>query len=98
MIFAVPIVWREPKDSPSDCYCCLADFLDTTKTKRSIKIPSLPLPMRPVIHSKELLVPGSPEYWNQGNSAEKDLNDRIMDVYETERDAIYVLPNTEEPY
>jgi hypothetical protein len=54
--------------------------------------------MRPVIHSKELLVPGSPEYWNQGNSAEKDLNDRIMDVYETERDAIYVLPNTEEPY
>jgi hypothetical protein len=63
-----------------------------------MKISSLPSPIRSVIHGKELPVPARPEYWNLGNPAETELSGREMDVHETERDAIYVLPNTEKSH
>jgi hypothetical protein len=77
MQFAVPMVWREPKDHISDCCFWLTDVSrHTSKDKRSIKYPNLPSAMRPVPHSEELLVPERPESWNLKANAEMDSNDR----------------------
>jgi hypothetical protein len=35
---------------------------------------------------------------NLENSADIDLNEREMDAYEMESDAMYVLPNREKPH
>ena len=58
MRFAVPMVWREPKDHSSDCYFCLTNITQiNSNSKHTVKYPDLPLAMKPVPHSEELPVP-----------------------------------------
>ena len=65
MPFAVPMVWREPKDHTSDCYFCLTNVSGiTSKTNKSIIYPNIPSAIRPVPHSKELPVPVPPKNWS----------------------------------
>jgi hypothetical protein len=62
MPFAVPMVWREPKDHSSECYFYLTDKTQTIcKSKQTVKNPDLPSAMSPVPHSEELHVPKPPE-------------------------------------
>ena len=74
--FAVPMIWREPKDHYSDCYFCLTPaikkynelFLNfnfnfsgfNKKIRRKVVYPSLPCAIRPVPHSISLPVPSIP--------------------------------------
>src|SRR4051812_45987613 len=52
--FAVPMVWRVPKDHVSDCYFYLTDIAGhTAKTKKHITYPNLQPAMRPVEHTNE---------------------------------------------
>jgi hypothetical protein len=47
--FAVPMVWREPKDHSCDCYICLTNITGITfKSKHTVKYPNVPSAMRPV--------------------------------------------------
>jgi hypothetical protein len=48
MLFAVPLVWREPKD----CYFCLTNItgITSSKSKHTVKYPNVPSAMRPVPH------------------------------------------------
>jgi len=58
ILFAIPMVWREPKDHSSDCYFCLTNVTGITSiSKRAPKYPDLPSAIRPVPHSEELPVP-----------------------------------------
>ena len=56
--FAVPMVWREPKNHYNDCYFCLNDMTGYNKNKKKTwKYPNLESAIRPVMHSEELPVP-----------------------------------------
>ena len=58
MPFAIPMIWREPKDHSSDCYFCLTNIQGfTSKTKCKVVYPDLISAMRPVLHSEEYSVP-----------------------------------------
>jgi hypothetical protein len=61
MLFAVPMVWREPKDHSSDCYFCLTNITGiTSKSKYIVKYPNVPSAMRPVPHNEALPIPKPP--------------------------------------
>ncbi|KAI6648233.1 hypothetical protein LOD99_12042 [Oopsacas minuta] len=58
MQFAIPMIWREPRDHYTDCYFCLTDIKGiTSKTKKNICYPNLQSAIHPVEHSTELEVP-----------------------------------------
>ena len=58
MPFAIPMIWREPKDHASDCYFCVTSISGfNAKTKAKIIYPNLPSALRPVLHSDEYPVP-----------------------------------------
>ncbi|UYV60728.1 hypothetical protein LAZ67_1002045 [Cordylochernes scorpioides] len=62
MPFAVPMIWREPKDHSSDCYFYLTKTTGiTSKSRHTVEYPDLPSAMRPVPHSDILPVPQPPE-------------------------------------
>ncbi|GFG31131.1 hypothetical protein Cfor_10720, partial [Coptotermes formosanus] len=54
MRFAIPMVWREPKDHSSDCYFCTTNIKGISrKSKHTVKYPNLPSAVRPVPHTAE---------------------------------------------
>jgi hypothetical protein len=72
ILFAVPMVWREPKDHSSSCYICLTNItVPTSKSKHTVKYTDLPSTIRSVLHSKELPVREPLEYltFSDDNSA-----------------------------
>ena len=73
MPFAIPMVWREPKDHVSDCYFCLTSITGVTANcKHSVQYPNLPSAMRPVPHSVELPMPKSPINMTLSDSESND--------------------------
>ncbi|UYV78673.1 hypothetical protein LAZ67_16002341 [Cordylochernes scorpioides] len=62
MPFAVPMIWRVPKDHSSDCYFCLTKTTGiTSKSRHTVEYPDLPSAMRSVPHIDILPVPQPPE-------------------------------------
>jgi hypothetical protein len=58
MPFAVPMVWREPKDHSSDCYFCLTNITGiTSKSRHTVKYQNVPSAMRPVRLNEALPIP-----------------------------------------
>ena len=59
--FAVPMVWREPRNHADDCYFCLTNINGfNASSRKKIKYPNLRSAMRPVPHSDDLPVPTPP--------------------------------------
>jgi len=59
--FAIPRIWRQPRDHVSDCYFCLTSITGVTeKSKHTVQYPNLPSAMRPVPQSADLPVPKPP--------------------------------------
>lgn len=64
MSFAIPMVWREPKDHITDCYFCMTKISGiTSKTRNTVKYPNIPSATRPIAHGLELPVPVPPSSW-----------------------------------
>lgn len=83
MKFAVPMVWREPKDHITDCYFCLTNLRGITpRSKHTVKYPDLPSARRPVSHSEGLPVPIAPETINFSDDEESTYAESIDDDYE----------------
>lgn len=56
--FAVPMVWREPRNHTDDCYFCSIDITGhNSKNKKVISYPNLISAIRPVKHNVDLPVP-----------------------------------------
>ncbi|UYV63191.1 hypothetical protein LAZ67_2003388 [Cordylochernes scorpioides] len=65
MPFAVPMIWREPKDHSSDYYFCLTKTTSiTSKSRHTVEYPDLSSAMRPVPHSDILPMPQPSENTN----------------------------------
>lgn len=58
MPFAIPMIWREPKNHHDDCYFCSVNVAGfTLKTKHQIVYPNLQSAIRPIPHCENLPVP-----------------------------------------
>lgn len=61
MPFAIPMIWREPRDHHSDCYFCATKTSGfSSKNKRGIVYLSLDSAIRPVPHDDSLPIPQPP--------------------------------------
>jgi len=61
MPFAIPMIWREPRDHHSDCYfCCVKTSGFSAKTKHKMAYPNLDSAIRPVSHDNSMPVPQPP--------------------------------------
>jgi len=64
MPFAVPMVWREQKDHPIDCYFCSTKIDGhNSKSKHATVYPNNPSALRPVEHDDSLPNSKPPEQW-----------------------------------
>ncbi|XP_076043843.1 uncharacterized protein LOC143026937 [Oratosquilla oratoria] len=98
MPFAVPMIWREPKDHFTDCYFCKVNVYGfTAKTKHKIVYPNLESARRPVPHNDDdLPIPVPPENGLQ-MSDDVFLEEYTADEEETEVDEDFVTENEGEP-
>ena len=95
MPFAVPMVWREPKDHVKDYYFCLTNIKGIgPKSKHTVKYCNLPSALRPVKHSEELPVPKAPESWSLDEELESTASssDDTEIVKEMTTDPLFDLP------
>ena len=96
MPFAIPMVWREPRDHVSDCYFCLSNISGfSSKTKKQIIYINVPSAMRPVPHSDDLPVPTAPSSYSVGDDDDSDKN---VTTAETNIDDDFVGPDSSEPH
>lgn len=87
MPFAIPMIWREPKDHLSDCYFCKVDVKGfSTKNKHKIVYPNLNSAMRPVPHNESLSIPIPPhdeiETSDDDRDSHKSTSDENYEPYD----------------
>ena len=62
MPFAIPMIWREPKDHFQDCYFCLVNVKGfSSKHRKNITYPNLDSALRPVPLDPSMPAPVPPE-------------------------------------
>ena len=72
--FAVPMVWREPRNHADDCYFCLTNITGfNASSRKKIKYPNLRSAMRPVPHSDDLPVPTPPVNKDLLSSSDEEM-------------------------
>ena len=93
MPFAVPMIWREPKDHITDCYFCLTKISGfSSKNRNGIIYPNLDSAIRPVPHSESLPVPTR----LPGDEVDEDENNTTGDSSENmQMDPAYEGPSAE---
>ena len=75
--FAVPMVWREPRNHADDCYFCLTNITGfNASSRKKIKYPNLRSAMRPVPHSDDLPVPTPPVNKDLLSSSDEEMPSR----------------------
>jgi len=76
--FAIPVVWREPKDHYNDCYFCAVKTKGINRNNRnSLTYPNLNSAIRPVPHIEELPAPvfeSLPQLESSLSSEEEDVS------------------------
>ena len=78
MPFAVPVVWREPRNDATDCYFFMVPPVSggiTKKKKWSVVYPNIPSALRPFLHGEEISIPEPPKEFtiNSGDEDEGEL-------------------------
>lgn len=94
--FAVPMIWREPRNHSDDCYFCSVDITGhNSKNKKVISYPNLLSAIRPVEHSEVLPVPEPP---NDLNSIETELfSDEQSELDEQDNEEFQSITENVEP-
>jgi len=76
--FAIPMVWRKPKDPCNDCYFCAVKTKGINrKNRNSLTYPNLNSAIRSVPHREEFPVPGFeglPQLESSLTSEEEDVS------------------------
>lgn len=87
MAFAIPMIWREPRDHHSDCYfCCVKTSGFSSKSKHKIKYPNLDSAIRPVLHDDSLPIPQAPS--DGLSSVDDDYEDCAEDAESSDTDYV----------
>lgn len=99
MPFAIPMIWREPKDHLSDCYFCLTNITGiTSKTKHTVKYPNLKSAIRPVLRNEQFPVPVYADT-TLGNNSDSDLTETENASDENKNDPTFEANTcSSEPY
>ena len=72
--FAVPMVWREPRNHADDCYFCLTNITGfDASSRKNIKYPNLRSAMRSVPHSVDLPGPTPPVNKDHLSSSDEEM-------------------------
>ena len=83
MPFAVPMIWREPRNHVDDCYFCIVNISGfSSKNKQSIQYPNLDSTRRPVKHDEWLPIPCPPDYNLEYYNYLPDSEDEEMEYTE----------------
>ena len=95
MPFAIPMIWREPKDHSTDCYFCTTNISGfTSKFKKCITYPNVNSAIRPIPHSEEVVIPKPPTNFHFDSDTEF-LHEDTMPL-DTDED--YVDKHTKIPH
>lgn len=79
MPFAIPMIWREPRNHDDDCYFCLVNVTGySSRNKHKIIYPNCDSAMRPVPHDKTLAVPAPPKAGWQYETEEEGIMEDDM--------------------
>lgn len=71
MPFAIPMIWKQSNDHPSDCYFCITKLSGfTNKTKNKIVYPDCASAIKPINHSETLPIPIPPSQRNLTDNEE----------------------------
>ena len=101
-IFAVPMVWREPRNHADDCYFCLTNITGfNASSRKKIKYPNLRSAMRPVPHSDDLPVPIPPVNEDLLSSSDEEMpsrEDSAESISLKDIESTYSGTNGNEPY
>lgn len=93
MKFAIPVIWREPRDHTTDCFFCLTDIKGiSSKTRHTVKYRNLLSATRPVPHSMELPVPEPPQNYLNEDEDQSMTNDNLSE------DPSFEMSNTDKPH
>ena len=73
--FAVPMVWREPRNHADDCYFCLTNITGfNASSRKKIKYPNLRSAMGTVPHSDDLPLPTPPVNKDLLSSSDEEMH------------------------
>jgi len=83
MLFAIQMVWIEPRDHIKDCYFCIVKVKGfNTKNKDAIKYPNFESAVRPISHN-DIDLPNpifnQPSSSHQSSSPEETIDNEQMD-------------------
>ncbi|KAF2881427.1 hypothetical protein ILUMI_24749 [Ignelater luminosus] len=93
MPFAVPIVWKKPKDYCTDFYFCMVKITGiTSKTKNSLKYPDISSALRRISHTSELSVSTPSTTWTA--DLEKDVNADLTEMEAVDEDPDFLKSPT----
>ena len=103
MPFAVPMVWREPRDHVADCYFCLTNITGFSKgMEHKIQYLDFHSARRPVKHDDSLPVPVPPESYtlsSVSSDEEPMACDDVAQCSSTHSDPNYApVSDTKEPH
>jgi hypothetical protein len=77
MLFAVPMIWREPKNHLNDCYFCMTNVSGCSKKKKKhITYPNIESAIRPVRHNESLPIPKPPENFQLEEASSEDNDEK----------------------
>lgn len=80
MPFAVPMIWREPRNHHDDCYFCLTNVIGYSgKNKHKMFYPNISSALRPVMHDSTLQYPVPTLDVTDSLSESVTLNDAVID-------------------
>jgi hypothetical protein len=95
MPFAVPMIWREPRDHLTDCYFCVTNIVGfSSKNKARINYPNLHSAIRPACHNEYLPIPGPPKT----DSLDDVISSGESETTEIEEEKIYAPDNPCHPH
>ena len=103
MLFAVPMVWREPSNHINDCYFCLIPPVASgmkIKKKQRTDYPNIPSAIRPVPHGEDLPMPEPPKEYilNLEMEMEEEDTEKTGPHKEEPTDPDFQGPASESPH